>query len=156
MAFSTYMQALPAVALAVADVAAQLRLIQSSSGDLTILQIAQAQSGLERAKLAAVSLIEEGAKAPAATEAMMAEMGGPSTLAEFGAGMVAIEAAAATWNAALDDALQASPGWSLVTRPQTDTRHPEPAQFVPAAIAEPLRQTQALADLIAAFDAAGA
>lgn len=161
MALSKFPTAMTEAATAVIAVAAALRHVAASSGDLTFSDLSEVQDGLRRAKVATVAALTEGARGGRAAETFMQSLGGPATMTEFRASSLTIEAAAAAWNSALSAALADMTAAELValitvSRAGIETRHVEFAQFVPARVADPLRQSQALADLIAAFSAVGA
>lgn len=161
MPLSQFPTAMPAAVTAVLSVAAALRHIRDASGDLTLHAINAAQDGLRHAKATTLGALSEGAKAPEAAEAFMAGLGGPATLAEYNAAAVEIEAKAAAWNARVAACLASLPvdaviGMVVVDRDGIITRHIEHKSFIPADYADPLRHSDELAALIAAFEAVGA
>ena len=116
---------------------------------------------MREAKATTLNALSEGAKAPEAAELFMAGLGGPATLAEYHAAAVDIESKAAAWNARVAICLAGLPvnaviGMVVVDRDGIITRHIEHKSFIPAEHADPLRKSDELASLIAAFEAVGA
>lgn len=143
---------------AVLRAADAIRHVASSTGDLTFRNLDAVQSGLELAKLTFIEALTEGQKAPVAAQQFMASVNGPVSLAEYQAKAGAIEVAAAAWNAKLAATLASLPNAdliALVTRPDSQTKHIERAAFIHAAVADPLRQSQELLDLLSAFESVG-
>ncbi|MBL3569931.1 hypothetical protein BV509_01100 [Rhodovulum sulfidophilum] len=161
MALSRFPAVMPRAAEAVIAAADALRYIRDTSGDLRLREIDGAIEALRTAKLACLAALAEGQKQPAAAEAFMASLGGPETLADFGAALVQIDAAATAWNdswaawlgtLAVSDLIQPA----TMIREGVDTRYIARIEAVSDATAAPLRQAQALDDLIAALEATGA
>jgi len=158
MSLSRFPKAMAENVEAVIRTAAALRHVTSSSGDLLFQDIRAIQSGLEQSKLTFLAALQEGQKSATAAEAFMVSINGPSTLAAYQKGAGSIENAAASWNARLSQALSEMTSADLikvVIRPDTQTKHVEWAAFIPALVADPLRQSVDLADLIEAFAALG-
>mgnify|MGYP000454050762 CR=1 FL=1 len=156
--FPTVMPEAVAASIAVADA---LRYVRDSSGDLTFAALHAVQEGLAGAKLTTAAALTEGQKQPAAAESFMAGLGGPTTLAAFYAASVDLEAKAAAWNVALAGLLSSLSADELIG---LELHGVDPLSyklirhkaFIPAAKADPFRANQALAELIAAFEAVGA
>lgn len=156
--FPTVMPEAVTASIAVADA---LRYVRDTSGDLTFAALHNVQEGLARAKMTTAAALTEGQKQPVAAESFMAGLGGPTTLATFYAASVDIEAKAAAWNVALAGLLSSMTADELIG---LELHGVDPLSyklirhraFVPAARADPFRSNQALADLIAAFEAVGA
>lgn len=135
--------------------------VRDATGALSFRDLGRVQAGLRASKIAGIAVVTEGAASPAAAEAHMASLGGPATMAEFQATMADVEAKAATWNVALEAALAGLSNAELITlafdtRNGVSTRAIEFKQEIPALKAAPLRQSAEIADLLDAFDAAGA
>ncbi|MFC3169208.1 hypothetical protein [Paracoccus fontiphilus] len=161
MPLSQFPTAMPAAVSAVLRVAAALRYIRDSSGDLPFRALDELQDALRASKITTFAALSEGAKAPEAAEAFMSGLGGPVTLAAYEAAAMDIEAKASAWNTYLGGVLQSLPvdaviGMVTISTDGVDTRHIERRAFMPAAYADPLRASQELADLAAAFEAVGA
>ncbi len=151
---------MPQCVEAVLAVAAALRHVSQSSGDLTWRDVNAIQDGLHRAKETTAAALAEGQKAPAAAEAFMASIGGPATLAEFAALAADIEAKATAWNVRLAAALAELTADEVIFlghrgEGAAATRHVQYRHFLPARVADPLRQSDELAALVAAFVAVG-
>lgn len=146
---------------AVVTCATVLRHIATTTGDLPLFDLNAAQNGLAEAKIKTVRVMQEGVKARAAATAFMRNVNGPATLEDFQAAIMDIEAKAAAWNGRLATALADMTGpeclW-LGTRGQgqMSTRHVVQTHFIPARVANPLRQSAELAALVAAFTELGA
>lgn len=133
-----------------------IRHVANASGDLLFRDLDEIQQGLARSKTTFLQAMAEGQKAPASAEAYMVSVNGPATLADYQGHAEDIEAAAAAWNARLAQALAEIPGSDLiymVRDDRTQTKVIERARFVPATIADPLRQSTEMTGLAAAFDA---
>jgi hypothetical protein len=88
----------------------------------------------------------------------MISVNGPATLLEYQQKAGGIEVAAAAWNARLAETLAtltAADLIALVTRPDSQTKHIERSAFIPAVVADPLRQSAELGALLASFEAVG-
>lgn len=158
MALSRFPAMMDANVSAVLRTATALRFIRDSTGDLAFRHLDAVQSGLEQSKVTFGMAFAEAQKAPEAATAFMASIGGPASLQDYGAGAIALEAAAGDWNGRLSAALASIPAADLITtvlRAETQTRHIEHAAFISAVIADPLRQSPELAALIAAFESLG-
>jgi hypothetical protein len=162
MALSTFPTDMSAAAGAVLASAEKFRAIQSQGGDLTWRLLEDAQNSLRSAKLTTIKALTEGMKAPQASEAFMAGMGGPVTLVEFQQALGAVEIAASAWNDNLVTFLAGLSASDLIGMQSqdagfpTETRHIVRPAFIPGATAAPLRQSRELANLIAAFETVGA
>lgn len=160
MALSTFPTDMPVAAAAVLASAEKFRAIQSQGGGLLWRVLEDAQNSLRASKLACLKAMAEGQKQPAGAEAFMAQIGGPATLAEFAAALQAVEVAASAWNDFLTTFLAGLPTSDLIAVHRQDQNLPTETRHIirPAAIAnaDALRNSQELANLIAAFEAAGA
>lgn len=160
MPISNFPTALANLATAIVALTSSLRAIQSASGDLPMLNLVETARHMRQAKEAAMSMLAEAQKADAAVvERQMADMGGPASLADFQTGLAVIEQAASAWSDRQQEAFEAMPnGWAMVTvsRDGISTRHPEEARFIPANVADLLRQSGELASLVVALEAIGA
>lgn len=161
MPLSRFPSVMPRAAEAVLSAAAALRYVRDSGGDLPWHALHRVQDGLAQAKAACLEALAEGQKQPASADAFMAAMGGPATLTDFAARMAEVEAAASAWNGTLSALLadlSAAEVVALIRRGEgmAATRHIEFVPYLTGARADALRQSQALAALIAAFEAVGA
>ncbi|RAP39424.1 hypothetical protein BYZ73_20640 [Rhodovulum viride] len=161
MALSQFPTVMPQAVSAILGAATALRYLRETSGDLTWYSVEAVQTALRSAKASTLAAIAEAQKAPAAAEAFMAGIGGPTALPDLIALADEIEAAASAWNDALTAWVSGLPASDLirVVTIATDgilTRHIERPAFVPAARAAALRARPELAALIGAFDAVGA
>lgn len=152
---------MPRAVEAVHSTAAALRHVRDTQGDLPWWALDRVQDGLAQSKETCLAALAEGQRQPVSSEAFMASMGGPITLADFQTKIAACEAAAAGWNAALAAfvaSLSASELIVLVRRGEgmMATSHIERVAFLTQARADTLRQSPELATLIAAFEAVGA
>lgn len=146
---------------AVISTAEALRYLKTTSGDLPWHVLDRVQDGLRTAKVTTYATFAEATRQPEAAEAYMASMGGPQTLADYQAKAAQIEVAAAAWNAYLAGWVATLPheeliGVVIVNQGGVETKHVERPAFVPGDIAEPLRESQELADLLIAFESVGA
>lgn len=153
--------ALTECAASVLALAAALRHVAGARGDLVWSDVDAVQNGLRRAKIATIQALAEAAKRPADAEAYMRSMGGPESLAAFQAAAAEIEARAAQWNRRLAEALAGLTADEAVRMVTHDaggitTRHVQHVHYLPARLAEPLRGSTELAELIAAIAAFGA
>lgn len=140
------------------DVADLLRDFRDSTGDLPLQRIERIEQALSKAKESTVSALKEGQKRPDESEAFMRAEGGPDTLTALEDGLKVVEISAAAWNAAVD-AMYPNLVWSdLIERTTTavGTKVTNHKMLIPSALADTLRQSTALQDLIAAFEAVGA
>lgn len=161
MPLSRFPSVMPEAVTASIAVADALRFVRDTSGDLTFRALDDVQEGLARAKQTTAAALTEGHKQPGAAEAFMASLGGPATLAAYGAAAVDIEAKAAAWNIALAGLLSSLTADELIG---LELQGVDPLSyklirykhFIPAAKADLFRLNQALSDLIAAFEAVGA
>lgn len=156
--FGTIMPQAAAATIAAADA---LRFVRDSSGDLTVAALDAVQTGLARAKAATYAALAEGARNPVLAAGFMATIDGPESLAVYQANAVAIEARAAAWNAMLQTQLRALPPATLISLAVTssngiESKRIETVRFLTSAQASGIRTSSELADLIAAFEAAGA
>lgn len=142
-----------------------LRALRDSTGDLPWNTLGAVQGALRNAKVAATEALSEANKRPATAEAYMADMGGPSTLIDFQNAMGAIETAATAYNARVQSMLNlltvSEVMWMEVfSADGIDTQilkhNPAIPNANPDKKADHLRVSQELADLIAAFESAGA
>lgn len=161
MALSRFPAMMDAAVEAVLQTAEAMRYVRDARGDLLWSSLDAVQDGLRRAKVTTYATFAEAAKQPAAAEAHMASLGGPATIAAYQAKAVAVEVAAAAWNAWLAGYLATLPTGSLIGMVTNgadgiETRHIEWAAFIPGDLAAPLRASAQLAALIAAFEAVGA
>lgn len=130
--------------------------VANSSGDLMFRDLDEIQQGLARSKTTFLKAMAEGQKSPAGAKAYMVSVNGPATLADHQGHAGDIEAAAAAWNTRLAQALAAMTSSDLIymiRNDQTEAKFIERARFMPAAIADPLRQSTEMTALVAAFDA---
>lgn len=146
---------------AVLTTAEAMRYVRDARGDLLWSSLDDIQDGLRRAKLTTYATFAEAAKQPAAAEAHMASVGGPATIAAYQAKAMAVEVAAAGWNAWLAGYLATLPTGSLIgivvdARDGVETERIEWAAFIAGDLAAPLRASAQLAALIGAFEAVGA
>lgn len=158
MALSTFATAFDRAAADLITLTQAAVYVRDSSGDLTYLALDHLQNGLRAAKVSALAALVESQKQPVAAEAQMAAVGGPANIAAYQAALADIEVKAAAWNAALSSALVTIPAADLVgvaiyAQDGIETKHIQFKHFIPAAIADPLRQTQALTDLASALEA---
>lgn len=161
MALSQFPSVMPAAVSAVLRAASALRYVRDTSGDLPFRSLNDVQDALREAKTTTFAALSEGAKAPIAAEAFMAGLGGPSSLADYQASAMNIEAKASAWNALMASTIHSLPvdaviGMVTLAMDGIETKHIEYRSFIPATYAEPIRSSQQLADLIAAFEAVGA
>jgi len=161
MTLSRFSSVMPQAVEAVLTTAEVLRYVRDSQGDLTWRALDQVQNGLAQSKAACTQALIEGQRQPTSSEAFMAGLGGPATLAEFQAGIMACEVAAAAWNTALAGflgGLSGSEVVALVRRGEgtAATSHIERVPYLTPARADVLRQSNELAALIAAFEGVGA
>lgn len=158
MALSRFPKVMPENVDAVMAAASVIRHVRNATGDLLFRDLDRIQSGLEQAKITFAAALTEAQKAPAAAESFMASVNGPATIADYQAKASEIETVAAAWNARLAQALADLSNAELimlVTRPDSQTKHIERASFIPASVADPLRQSAELGALLDAFEAVG-
>lgn len=158
MALSRFPTVMPQNVEAVLRAASAIRHVRLATGDLLFRDLDAVQAGLEQAKITFVAALTEAQKAPEAAQAFMASVNGPVTLAQYQQGAVTIETAAAAWNARLAATLASLTSAdliTLVTRPDSQTKHIERSAFIPAVVADPLRQSAELGALLASFEAVG-
>lgn len=161
MALSQFTSIMPAAATAVIRVAAALRYIKDSSGDLSYTVIDELQNALRESKETTIKAIEEGLKAPAGAEAFMVSIGGPLSLEEYQYYAYQIEIRASAWNDLLGSIINSIPSEHLIGMVTNNangiaTRHREPKPFMPAQYADQMRTSTALIELLAAFESVGA
>lgn len=160
MGLSRFPAVMDAAVEAVLTTTEALRYVRDARGDLLWPSLDAVQDGLRRAKLTTYATFAEAAKQPAAAEAHMASLGGPATIAAYKAKAVAVEMAAAAWNAWLSGYLATLPtgvliGLAVNSADGIETKHIEWASFIPGDLAAPLRASAQLAALITAFEAVG-
>jgi len=148
---------------AMQDAADKLRYLAGSTGAMNASTIfADIPNALAEAKATAVAALTECSKNPvAATEALASFPGAPQSVASFLAAVTAVEAAATAWNADVAVWLAGLSIADLVALQGVDRGAGPVAQFVWATSfteekVAPLRQSDGLAALIEAFEAAGA
>jgi hypothetical protein len=162
MPLSTFPTDMANAAQAVLAASEKFNAIHSQSGDLMWRLLEDAQNSLRQAKAAALKAMASGALQQTNAEAFMATLGGPVTLADFQAGLVQVELASTAWNDHLENEfLPSLPNVDLIgmavnNRDGIETRHYNRPAFIPGIRATPLRQSQQLSDLVAAFAAVGA
>ena len=140
------------------DVANLLRAFRDSTGDMSLADVQRIENGLTRAKDFCIRALAEGKKQPAGAEAVMKGAGGPDTLTALETGLGGVEVSAAGWNVAVD-AMYPNLKWNdLIERTTTavGTKVTNHKMLIPSVLADTLRQSTALQDLIAAFEAVGA
>lgn len=163
MGLSRFPKAMSDAADAVLRAGEALRHVSTASGDLTFRDLDLIYEGLASSKIHALAALAEGSKpgAQAGAQEFMASMGGPATLTDFQSKLVTIETKAAAFHAEVAAAFAAMPPTDLIrvnSRSVGGVTVPfiERAAFIPAAYADPLRQSTELAELVAAFEAVGA
>lgn len=162
MALTRFPTLMNEAADAVLDVLTLARHIRDTSGDLPIRFVDQLRDALAGAKIKNVAAIAEGMKAAPAAEAYMVSIGGPASLALYGAALASVETAAAAWHT-VSEAWYSSLPFSAFMAFVTDTPVPGVrvrrlvgTGVVDEATAAPLRAAPELAALIAALEEAGA
>jgi hypothetical protein len=161
MVLSKFSSVMPLAVVASIDCANALRYVRDTSGDLTFRALNNVQDGLATAKITTGEALTEGTKQPAHAESFMASLGGPATLAEYYAAAQDTEIKASAWNVELAALLSSLTADELIGLEPAgvaplDYKLIEHRSFIPAAKADPFRSNQALADLIASFEAVGA
>ena len=161
MRLNQFPAAMNAAVPAVIAAGAALRYIRDTRGDLTWASIYEVQRALHNAKATCLAALAEAQKAPAEAEPYLAGLGGPQTIAAFGTGMAACEAAAQAWSQRLGGWISERPASDLRRVVRIDTGGVATAQiedvpFVSEVAAAPLRTSSELSALIAAFEAVGA
>lgn len=161
MGLSQFPAAMGRLASAVISTAEAIREIQSSVGPVPIGLLDRLQSGLRGAKAASYETMAEYAKQPTAAGKMMADVGGPATLADFQDKIGALEVKASAWNTALSGYLSQLTGADLLALEIVDadgvsTKHIKRRNTASVAVSDAIRADPALADLLVAFEEAGA
>lgn len=161
MSLSQFPAAMSRLSRAVLGAASAIRDVQGATGPLPLALLDRVQATLFEAKDASYDALGEGSKAPVPAEKLMGDMGGPATLAEFQTLVQGIEAKANTWHQLLDGQLATLAGSDLlaVASVMRDGRSAQIIQrtpFLPLDQSDALRQSTALAELLAAFEAVGA
>lgn len=161
MTLSRFSSVMPRAVEAVLTTATALRHVRDTQGDLPWWALDRVQDGLAQSKASCVEALIEGQRQPATSEAFMASLGGPPTLADFQAKIAACEVAAVAWNKALAvllASLDATEVIALVRRGEGSmgSSHIERVAFLAQSRADVLRQSDEMAALIAAFEAVGA
>lgn len=160
MALSTFPQMMSNAAETVILTANRLRNLRDGSGAIQLSDIDAINRALRSAKSSSVNAIAEGQKRPVDAEAFMASIGGPSTMDAFQAAIANLDAAAAAWVAAWKATVEALDVADLISVQTVTAGGVQSTQIVridtiPDPAATSLRQNQALADLIATFEAYG-
>ncbi|WP_424986552.1 hypothetical protein [Microbulbifer sp. S227A] len=135
--------------------------MRDTSGDLPMAALHAVQNGLASAKAATYAALAEGGKNPALAAQFMATIDGPESLETYQDNAATIETAAAAWNTMLQTQLRALPAARLISLPVRsdngiDSRHIATIGTLTAAEASGIRTSTELANLVAAFEAAGA
>lgn len=161
MVLSRFSSVMPSAVDAVLSTAEALRHVRDTQGDLPWWALDRVQDGLLQAKESCLAALSEGQRQPVTSEAFMASLGGPETLADFQAKIQACEIAAVAWNAALGSLLSSLAADEVIALVRRGggimaTSHIERVPFLTQARADTIRQSQELTDLIAAFEAVGA
>jgi hypothetical protein len=161
MTLSRFATVMPRAVEAVLSTAEALRHIRNTQGDLPWWAIDRVQDGLAQSKEACLAALAEGQRQPVNSEEFMRSLGGPATLADFQAKIMACETAAAAWNTRLAALLADLSGPELIAlirrgEGMMATSHVERVPFLSAGRADGLRSSDELASLIAAFEAVGA
>lgn len=156
MALSTFATAFDRASTDLIALTQAASFIRNSSGDLTYMALDHMQNCLRSAKISAIAALGEAQKRPNAAEAQMTAVGGPETIVDFQTALSNIEMKAANWNTTLADALATILNADLIGMVVYDqdgvaTKHIQFKHFIPAEVADPLRQSQALADLASAL-----
>lgn len=146
---------------ALISLADALRLVQTSTGDLTFALLDVVQNQLSLAKHAVVAALAEGAKDEASAEMQLAELGGPVTLALLSSKAATMNQKANAWNDFLEAGLAALPNSTLVrlvtrTESGVSTKHIEWGQFLTSGQAATVRGSTQLSEFIAALEDIGA
>lgn len=175
MALRLYRDSLTPAMRASRTAADRVRAVAAGTGDLTLVHVELAAEAMGAAKMAAIKAIGDlqtsaavSAEEAAAVDAYLGDFAGPATLAAFQSSLAAVEAAAVGYNTALATAIRTAQAqgaqtgvWMLdvvsVTIAEGVTYGDlRTSTYLPAAFADPFRQSPEVAALIAAFEAAGA
>lgn len=174
MALRLYRESLPPAMTAARKAADTLRAIRDAQGDLPLALLDEAQRALARSAACAgralsdlPSPIDPTTPENVAADAYLASYGGPTTVADLAQAAARIDAAAKGWGRALQAALRAwcinaaaLDVWPIDAAPVlvegVEVRGLTRGGFLPASLADPLRQNPALMALISAYEAAGA
>ena len=140
-------------------VRASLIAIRDQSGDLPISQLESTASLMRKLSVSIAAVVEEIESNPTKTadmEAYMQQFAGFESIQALYLSVSGVQTAAAAWNDAQNvtlQSLQQTHFMGVVDRDGVSTRHPMSITFIPAAVADPLRASDELANLIASFDA---
>ena len=161
MGLSRFPTVMNSAADAVLNVGEVLSYIKDSRGDLLFSSLEDLQSKLRVSKETTFRAFAEAEKQAEYAEDYMLKMGGPSTILEYKAKAYSVEQAAAAWNSRLQAFLVGLPNSCLISlitidRDNISTKHIERPGFIPGEIAQPLRDSSELSDLLQAFKSVGA
>lgn len=129
-----------------------------TSGDLPWRNIIAIEHAFRAAAITAAQVQAEAAVNPTAVQAAISTRGGPATLQEFGAGVVALQDASAAWYDLVIAQVHALPPASIIHMESRDGIYRETVfiQNLPEATALTLQASDELADLRAELVSLGA